>query len=851
MAQVLNLKCKGLITNPNSLDPEVVNGALSYADNIVLGKDDSAESRRGFTKYQNYLDLTSYENNINSMWNFDENIFVHYNDKIASDTGASSTWSEYAGTYDEPDTGYRIRAVELNKNLYITTADGIHKLSNTTTAFEDAGIVRALDGFGTESGTTGWMTTNTTVAYRMVWTKKDDNNNLIVSAPSSRLVVSNSSGTASTVSLTFLIPSGITTDYFYQIYRSNLTESSTAEPNDELQLVIQGKPTAGQITALEFTVTDDVSDDLKGATLYTSPSQQGIGNANEPPPFCKDMASFKNNAFYANTKTKHSLTLELIGVGTGALAVGDTFTIDGVEYTGAVAEDAASDEFLISTLGTPALKIDETALSIVRVVNKSTSTTGIYAYYLSGFDDIPGKIFFQRRTITGASFTAISSAGDAWTPELPSSGTNDDNTSDNEVKENRVYISKTQQPEAVPLLNYIDIGSGNDPIKRIIALRDSVFVFKDDGVYRITGESVNNFRVTLFDNNIKLLASESAVTFNNTVFCMTLQGVVSISDSGVAVVSRAIEQELLELIQFSNFDNSTFAISYESEREYILFCINSENQTFPTQAYVYNSFTNAWTRWSLLATCGFVNKGDDKLYFGAKRPGYNSDWVYQERKSFSTEDYVDDDFEVIIQSVDSTGTVLSLNRVTDAVVGYWIRQSFPNTGTSVLRQITSIDTDNITVTVASTSADWSTDTGNPVFIYKPIVCRVKWAANTVGNPGIIKHFREATLFFRQDVVADIEIGYETNFEPGYVSTSAVTLDSDSWGNFSCGTLPWDGLDDNYNQPIRIGIPRNKQRCLWISFSVEGGNAFSNFRLSGLSAVFEPVSERFQYNNPTG
>jgi hypothetical protein len=326
---------------------------------------------------------------------------------------------------------------------------------------------------------------------------------------------------------------------------------------------------------------------------------------------------------------------------------------------------------------------------------------------------------------------------------------------------------------------------------------------------------------------------------------MTLQGVVSVSDSGIAVVSRQIEQQLLKLIQYPNFNNTTFGISYESERKYILYCVASPTQDYPTQAYVYNSFTNAWTRWTLTATCGIINKADDRLYFGGKLIGYNVAWVYKERKTFSNDDFVDDDSGTLITEVISP-TQLRLVRSEEAVVGYWIRQFLVNSGTYALAKITEVDFDSSIITISPANTNFSSDPVNPTNIYKPITCRLKWVGQTAGNPGVLKHFREGTLFFRQDQSAEIKIGYETNFQPGYESTNVVLINAGNWGDFDWGTIPWNGLDDTYSQPIRVGIPRNKQMCLWVSFSVEGTAAFSSFTVAGISTQFEVISERYQW-----
>jgi len=844
--QVLNLNIKGLITNPNNLEDNVVNGALAYADNIVVSKDNIAESRRGFNKYNEYLDLGGINGTISNLYSYQDTLIAHHDSYLSKDAG-DGTWTQFSDTFESP-SDYKMRGIEENENLYITTSTGVKKLDSIDNEFYDAGVVPSLDGFGSATGNSGWFSTGTAVAYRMVWTREDENENLVIGAPSSRFVVTNSSGDSSNVALTFLVPSGVDTTYKYQIYRSNMTETITDEPNDELQLVLSGNPTADEITAGEFEILDNVSETLKGSFLYTSPSQEGIVNANYEPPLCKDITVFKNHTFFANTETKYTYYLTLLGTGSDGFDEGDTITIDSITYTASSTEDSANAIFELVDTGSPASDIESTALSLTRVINKYSGNTTVYCFYISGYDDLPGKMMLQARSLGGDTFYLTSSNGDPWNPTLPSSGTTEAAT--NDAKQNRIYISKNQQPESVPLLNYLDVGSANKAILRILSLRESIFIFKEDGIYKITGENISNFRVTLHDNTTKILAPDSAVTFNNTVFCMSLQGVISVSEAGVAVVSRNIEQELLELIQYDNFNTTTFGISYESERSYVLFCINSNSHTFPVQAYIFNSFTNTWARWTFRATSGLVSPVDDKLYLGGKEAGYEQYWVYQERKSFTVNDFVDDDWGVTIDLVISTSgttTVLQVNRTDDCVVGYYIVQTDAGDQETAIGKITEIDTDTnyVTVTVSSDRA-FDNNPSNLSTIYKPITCRAKYVMNTAGNPGLIKQFREASFFFRNDTASELVIGYETSLRPGYESTTSNIYNIGLWGQGNWGDQSWGGVDDTYIQPLRVGIPRNKQRCIGISFSVESSNAFSPFALSGISAQFENISERVAY-----
>ena len=94
--------------------------------------------------------------------------------------------------------------------------------------------------------------------------------------------------------------------------------------------------------------------------------------------------------------------------------------------------------------------------------------------------------------------------------------------SENESKINRVYYSKFNQPEAVPIINYFDLGASDKKIIRILPLRDSLFVFKEDGLFRISGETAP-FQSELFDNSFILLAPDSLDVCNNVIYGWTTQ----------------------------------------------------------------------------------------------------------------------------------------------------------------------------------------------------------------------------------------------------------------------------------------------------------------------------------------
>tara|TARA_R100000808_G_scaffold1933_2_gene8152 strand:- start:1644 stop:4355 length:2712 start_codon:yes stop_codon:yes gene_type:complete len=902
MAQTIQLEAKGLYTHRNPLTTPP--GAMEVCDNVVIDKENVVSNRRGFKTFGNELSGLGDDQNINSLFEYKDRLIIHYHQTLAYDSNGSGNWTSYSGTYDPPSGENKIRSVEANRNFYFTTSKGIKKLDkiNATTAIK-SGLPKALGASGATSGSSGFFANNEQVCYRVVWGIEDGNNNLILGAPSERVVITNNSGGARVVDLTFPVPSEIdSSNYFYQIYRSGLSGGVAIEPNDELQLVIEKYVTGSQISALSVSVTDETPDSLMGATLYTSPSQQGISQANDRAPLAKDLTTFKSHTLFMNTVGKYRFNLTNISVGspnlmyydvtgdpqasgttitnissTTGLAVGQlvtwtgqpgspakvtqivstTVTIDQTITTGSTgtsirfhdrlsvagmdfyAHSAVSTstpyKFKVTSTTDLASDIDLTTRSLIDTINKASGNTAVYAYYLSGYDDLPGKILFEERDLGGAVFYLTSSKGASFSPSLSETGTDDPAT--NDVGLNRIYISKTSLPEAVPTLNYIDVGSADKAIQRGIALRDSVFIFKQDGLYRLTGESVANFSVTLFDNTVRLIGEETAVPFNNSVFCYSNQGIISVSDAGVTVMSRTIESDILKLSSdnYPNFASASWSLAYESDRKYFLFTVSGTTDAVATTAYVYNSFTNSWTKWSMTRNAGIVLSSDDKMYLGSGTPATKK-YIFQERKSFDIFDFADEQFSVTINS--ATGTTLTLADATNVVVGYTIAQSAAKRS-----KVTAIDGSDVTVSSSKTWATVADGESGAATVYEPYTTRVKWAPIHAGNPGVLKQFSELSMFFQDAEFDSIDLLFSTNLSLTQVKSSITPVKGASWGSFKWGRTEWGGGAPDI-QPIRTFVPLESQRAHWLDLRVEHDQALDQFSLSGFSVILDAMSSRF-------
>lgn len=692
MPQKMINQALGLHSFKNELTHK--DGALIKADNVVIDKDHTIESRRGFKLYSDEFGIST--DRAKQLMQYKGRILVHYAQKLLFDDGAG-TLSEFNGNFSEASSTTRMSGVEHQGNFYFTTDEGVKKISATdpsefSTAqkyINDAGIPSGLDIITTLSGTGAFLENDKMTSYRVLWGRKDANNIIHLGSPGALTTIRNAAGTtghdgsSKSVALEITIPDEIidyyddtgNNDYFYQVYRDEQKDNTVGGelnvPSDEMNLVIEDFPTSTDFTN-RYVTTEDVTPESfrnSGTILYTNGiSGEGILQANTRPPLCNDIELYKTYMFYSNTKTRHQLQLSILAVddfttGSTEFYIGDS---SGYEtYYAEAAETIGSQEFKVETGGSPSQNIDETARSLVRVINRNTSGR-TYAQYISGANDVPGLILLERRDSSNTPFylgTNDASAGNDISPKIPvvtpSTPFTSSVDSDNEVSPNRIFYSKGGIPEAVPIVNYFDVGSKDKPILRIVALRDSLFILKTDGIYRLSGQISDNFTVTLFDSSSPIIAPDSVAVLNNQVYALSNQGVITITESGVSVISRNIEDLILEptSAKYPDFSTQSFGFASESDRAYFLFLPTLTNDTTATQCFRYNVFTKTWTRWVMSKTCGLVNTEDDKIYFGPS----DTNQVEIERKNFERQDYADREFIKSLPNNSINGNIITPN----------------------------------------------------------------------------------------------------------------------------------------------------------------------------------------------
>ena len=474
-----------------------------------------------------------------------------------------------------------------------------------------------------------------------------------------------------------------------------------------------------------------------------------------------------------------------------------------------------------------AFNLSRTSSTVTATIASSTSNleVGESVTLSGGNSDFPNGVK-TILTVTSTTFT-YSEAGAATTLNGVFFASPNETVTAVDTAPHRVYESKPSEPEAVPLLNYADLGSKDAELLALVALRDAVFAFKEDGLYRGV-ERGEGMEWQLFDPTIILLAPDSAVALGNMVYGLTSQGVIAVSDTGAELVSRPIEKTLLALqgVNLTKLKQLTFAVARESDREYELRVITATGDTAPTQAFIFNTLTRAWTRDTLTAACGVQNPADDKRYLG----GATS--VLQERKDFAYSDYSDVDVAVTVSSSDSTAGTVTLSSASGVAAGDVLTQS-----TYELR-ITAVASNTLTIaaedvaTIASLTAAAGT-------VKKAISTVVKWAPVTGGSPATTKLFQESALLFSNAWLPAATLAYTTEL----VSTeqTATIGGVATIGQWTTAGTQWDGTERPFN--LRVPVPQETRRATQLVVKWSCATAWAVYGISGLSVSMAGGSDR--------
>lgn len=666
MAERLTIDFKGLVTAPGRLSGAP--GALTKANNVNFDAPGIASRRKGFEKptFSIYgpcwSAIATKQSGMNLIFNTGgaSGLVLQYGTGYSPPVTISTPdASPFTGTLEA-----RMKGAVMGRNHYLTSDRAPARL-HSSYSLEWAGGARApgmnwtqqtipqLAGafVGAGAGPPGadgtWLLDAFAVAYRVVWVTYDGEGVEIPGAPSGRWVVSNTAttggyaaGAARSTVLHVRVPYRVDTNstaitggqWKMRLYRSLAVDVNFLQPSDEMQLCHERNPTSAEIAAGYMVVEDFCPESALGAFLYTNsgtggdvqtgavkPGATGLGMAaanDRPPPYATDVAVYANCAFWSNFKTLQRLQFSIIATGAGALAAGNVLDLDGTIYTATAGTPANAQQFRAeTTLGSVTVNIRQTAMNLVSSINASHPY--ISAAYV-GSDASPGTIgaiLLEHRRSDGLPFGFSVTTG-PLTCYLPSMAPYGGLGSKQEILANGLCFSKPRQADAVPPANYVTVGRNDAGIRRLVALRDALFVFTDDGLYWVRGSSPADFSVEAFDTTFRLMAREACVVLDDAIYAWGREGIARITTGGVEFLDLPIRnfvqdctRGLQASITLDTFSKNAFAVAYPVQKRVLFFFPNGTEVggNGCTRALVYHERTGAWS------TYQFDQPGDSTL----------------------------------------------------------------------------------------------------------------------------------------------------------------------------------------------------------------------------------------------
>jgi hypothetical protein len=429
-------------------------------------------------------------------------------------------------------------------------------------------------------------------------------------------------------------------------------------------------------------------------------------------------------------------------------------------YATYAAENPNTQLFNVTTTGTTAQQIGGTAQSLARVVARDAllNAQATMCFYASGPDDAPGKLQFEEKSIGGATFnlqvkgTAFSNK---FAPTLTAA-----KASRNDKAINRVYYSKYGQPEHVPLANYFDIGGKTAAILRIVPLRDSLFVFKEDGIFRITGDGTT-WNVARFDDTLILVTANAIATIFNTIYALTNKGIVAITDNGLRLASESVSN-LVRI--YTDSPAAPTVYTHSSERDGLVhFMISSIAVGVPSRiGLCYSYKTNTWSTTDLTPQGANMQlMGGPGANVGGTIYRLNTDQVYAEAAVDANENPAlgtitasapvpSDRYRLTINSVNAGASQinasLNSNAKLTASVGDLVMENIGSIGVAGLWAVTAVNGSILTLSntaangAIGTQAGFQFATSPTTYLYAPISTTIEYQPFTAGDDKAVKRF---------------------------------------------------------------------------------------------------------------
>ena len=487
------------------------------------------------------------------------------------------------------------------------------------------------------------------------------------------------------------------------------------------------------------------------------------------------------------------------------------------------------------TTGTDSQNITLTSKSIIKAINLGYPNDIVQGFYQSGVSDTPGKILFEAYSLDQKPFYINANTlltGGNFIPLIPLTGQNV--ISQNDDFQHAIMFSKSQEFEAFPLSNIQYIGNKGDPILGIMAMKDCVYIVKQkDGIYKLVGETINDFSINKF-YDAECLQINSITKGQNSMFLMTSQGKLRISDTGVEQIGGDTFYEDMSVIENTNFQ-SGYGWFYDTENSYMLATHGNIGDTYNTIVSVYNGKQQNWWDWKTgeytndpNISCGIVIR--NKCYTAV----VDGLTVYEERKDFAVTDFCTPDIVNTISSIDTaTNIVTFINGIVVPVQSTVVQGAFKKEVVEV------IATDQLRLNNVLNLAPG-------LCTHKvPIISKIRFQQTTCGLPEYEKLFHSICSFFdsRETNITNITLRTSTDESKTTQDTMLVPLVANYWGQQWGQTWGTKRVTDRWlTEP-----PKEHTRGAYIYVEYEHRVPEEQCCINGYSLIYDATTSQFEVN----
>jgi hypothetical protein len=445
-------------------------------------------------------------------------------------------------------------------------------------------------------------------------------------------------------------------------------------------------------------------------------------------------------------------------------------------------------------------------------------------------------VSFFRVNADDASFTVKSTKPAAWDRYVDfATGV----TSQQQGGVAELRWSKINEPEHCPVPYRRTIGDASSAIRRIVVAKQSLLIFKDDGLFQIYGSLPTDLASDLVDSTIVLPAPKQDTAdepskwvgrFDDRVFAMTTRGPMVLTDTGGVLVGAPILESLRRrfVAAFGAFDESLRALMIDTRARRVGFFYDTDGTGATTSGYVLDVETGMWTFWTFMrpiASFSELSIFGAPIFAGGYAYGYMSDDRTMLDDASLASTALPDTYEswegesCTVTNVTGTGpytvTIAAGSEWTPAV-GDLLCQS------ETAHEVTAITSATVFTTATAptvAAAEWR----------EGFECRVVWLARAEGNAGQEKHWI--------DVMFPLELsalfGRAKAYFKGYRNTSAA-VETAMNATTTNGVAPY-ALAPAWK---RFSVPRSHASdwALRIGFTIRQACVW--FSTAGVSVIFE-------------